>query len=137
LSKEYSLDTSTCVNLIRGENVKTRHHFAHAVKSGHSIGISSIVSHELWFGAVKSVSPERSRRALEIFLTGVVILDFDNEDAIAAGEVRANLGKLGKSIGPFDTLIGAQALRRKLTLVSDNVREFRRIAGLTIENWCR
>jgi tRNA(fMet)-specific endonuclease VapC len=51
--------------------------------------------------------------------------------------VRAKLERAGTSIGPLDTLIASQAVARKLTLVTNNEREFRRVAGLSIENWMR
>jgi hypothetical protein len=43
--------------------------------------------------------------------------------------------RAGTPIGPLDTLIAAQAVARKLVLVSDSEREFSRVAGLRIENW--
>ena len=51
--------------------------------------------------------------------------------------VRAKLERAGTPIGPLDTLIAAQAIARKLTVVSNNEREFRRVAGITIVNWLR
>jgi len=108
-----------------------------AVKAGHTIGLSSIALHELWFGAAKSQNPERSRNALGIFISGVNIVDFNGDDALAAGEVRSQLSKAGKTIGPFDTLIAAQALRRKLTVVSGNLGGFKRVRGLVVENWSK
>jgi tRNA(fMet)-specific endonuclease VapC len=51
--------------------------------------------------------------------------------------VRARLERAGTPIGPLDTLIASQAVARKFTLVTNNEREFRRVAGLSIENWMR
>jgi tRNA(fMet)-specific endonuclease VapC len=51
------------------------------------------------------------------------------------GRIRSDLEKKGQIIGPYDLLIGAQALAEKLTLVTNNEREFQRISGLAIENW--
>lgn len=137
MTKDYSLDTNTCIDLIRGQNSKIRQHFAQAVKAGHTISLCSIALHELSFGAARSQNPERSRNALDVFLSGVAVLDFNEDDAQAAGEVRAQLSKVGKIIGPFDTLIAGQALRRKLIVVSANLGEFKRVPGLTVENWSR
>ncbi len=63
------------------------------------------------------------------------ILDLDDEDARRAGAVRAELEENGSPIGPYDVLIAAQALRRALTLVTANEREFKRVRGLAVENW--
>jgi len=102
---------------------------------GDLLVISTVVLHELSYGVVRSNHPKRNAEALEIFLSGVDVLDFTADDALAAGEVRANLARLGTPIGPFDVLIAAQALRRKLTLVTCNLREFKRVPGLTLESW--
>jgi tRNA(fMet)-specific endonuclease VapC len=63
------------------------------------------------------------------------VLEFDREDAVAAGHIRATLALLGQSIGAYDVLIAGQALCRQLTLISRNTREFFRIEGLSLENW--
>jgi tRNA(fMet)-specific endonuclease VapC len=55
--------------------------------------------------------------------------------AAVYGRIRSDLEKNGQIIGPYDLLIGAQALTEKLTLVTNNIREFERIPGLAIENW--
>lgn len=137
MTRAFSLDTSACIDLIRGRNLKIRRHFAQTVEAGHTVAISSIALHELSFGAARSHNPEASRNVLNIFVSGVVVLEFDSDDALVAGEIRAHLAVTGNTIGPFDTLIAAQALRRKLTLVSDNVREFKRVRGLSVENWSK
>lgn len=53
------------------------------------------------------------------------------------GELRAELERKGNLIGPNDMLIAAQALAGDLILVTDNVRGFRRVPGLAVENWLR
>jgi len=63
------------------------------------------------------------------------IVEFTSSDAISYANVRAKLERAGKPIGPFDTLIAAQALGRKLILVSNTERELGRVAGLRVENW--
>lgn len=63
------------------------------------------------------------------------VLPFDADDARVAAELRVELRRLGRPIGPFDALIAGQALARKLTLITHNTREFSRVEGLTIEDW--
>ena len=55
-------------------------------------------------------------------------------DAAAYAQIRARLERAGRPIGPLDTLIAAQAVARKLTLVSNNRKEFGRVPRLAIEN---
>lgn len=137
MTKAYSLDTSTCIDVIRTINLKARQHFERAVIDGNEIGISSIVLHELTFGAARSKHPQRSSAALNLFLGGVSVLDFTPDDAVASGHIRATLTNGGMSIAPFDTLIAGQALRRNLILVTGNIKEFSRVKHLLIMNWSR
>lgn len=98
--------------------------------------VSSVTSFELWYGVDKSEKPDVNRRLVELLLTGPLeVLNFDEEDSRSAGAIRAALESEGKTIGPFDTLIAGQALRRDLTVVTANVREFSRVQGLRLENW--
>ncbi len=97
------------------------------------IGISSIVVHELFYGAFKSQRSETNVALVDCLQFEVV--DFDREDARCAGEIRAVLAADGKPIGPYDVLIAGQAFARGLVLVTHNVGEFERVAGLHIEDW--
>ncbi len=51
------------------------------------------------------------------------------------GEQRQRLKLSRLPISEIDLLIGAQALATDLVVVTNNVREFQRIEGLTLENW--
>lgn len=99
----------------------------------HDIAISSIVAHELYYGAFKSsrVDDNVARVDLLRFRT----LEFDRDDARCAGEIRAGLALQGIPIGPYDVLIAGQALSRSLILVTRNGREFSRVAALNVEDW--
>ncbi len=90
---------------------------------------------ELRFGIAKSDRVAANAQALELFLAPVDILPFEQEDAKIAGNIRAELERVGRPIGPYDYLIAAQAIRHELTLISANEREFSRVAGLRLENW--
>lgn len=95
--------------------------------------VSSLVMHELYFGAFEG---ERIARNLaEVDAYSFSVLAFDRDDARRAGEIRARLDAQGQRIGPYDVLIAGQALARGLTLVTRNVREFTRVEGLKLENW--
>lgn len=97
------------------------------------IAVSSVVMHELWFGAYKSQRVEHNLGVVEGLR--FEILPFDQDDARHAGEVRAVLARQGTPIGAYDVLIAGQARARRLTLVSRNLREFARVSGLKTVDW--
>jgi tRNA(fMet)-specific endonuclease VapC len=99
----------------------------------YEFGLSSIVMHELYFGAYKSRAQARNLAVVDGLRFEV--LSFDPEDARHAGEIRAALATQGQPIGGYDVLIAGQALARGLTLVTRNVREFERVAHLNVVNW--
>lgn len=130
----FLLDTDTCIYALKqNENVLGQL----LATARENVLVSVITEGELRTGAAKSSSPARSLLLVENFLRPLTLVDFTSEDAIAYAGVRAKLERAGTPIGPLDTLIAAQAVARKLTLVSNNEREFRRVAGLVIENWAR
>ena len=73
--------------------------------------------------------------ALAQLLQPLKSLSFDQGCAVHAARIRAELEALGTPIGPHDPLIAATALRHRATLVTRNVREFSRVAGLQWVNW--
>ncbi|PYE88237.1 type II toxin-antitoxin system VapC family toxin [Phyllobacterium leguminum] len=100
-----------------------------------SIGLSSIVIHELYFGAHKSAKVQHNLETLRLLLADFPVLDFDSHDAFIAGEIRAALAAKGTPIGPYDVLIAGQAKARDLVLVTNNIGEFDRVEGLRVEDW--
>lgn len=97
--------------------------------------ISSITLAELEYGVAKSSHAEKNRSALIEFLLPFQIRVFDEEAARHYGRVRSQLERRGHPIGSLDLLIGAHALSIGAVLITNNVREFSRIEGLSIENW--
>jgi tRNA(fMet)-specific endonuclease VapC len=102
---------------------------------GTAIVLSPIVWLELWSGALRSSRPEANIADLRQLVATFEVLAFDTADVEAAASLRFELARQGLPIGPYDVLIAAQALARDLTLVTGNVREFQRLAGLRLENW--
>lgn len=100
-----------------------------------AIGLPSIVAHELYFGAQKSVKVQHNLETLRLLFADFPILDFDQRDAFVAGEIRAALAAKGTPIGPYDVLIAGQAKARGLMLVTNNLGEFNRVDGLRVEDW--
>lgn len=133
---EYLLDTNACIALINRTSGPVRERFSKAVESGEQMWVASVSVYELWYGVAKSVQTEANTLRLKMFLAGPVrVLEFGEEDARCAGEIRHALERTGKPIGTYDLLIAGQALNRKITLVTANAREFGRVKGLVWEDW--
>jgi tRNA(fMet)-specific endonuclease VapC len=126
------LDTNICVHLMRttGSPILDRLD-AHEGE----ICISTVTWHELSHGAEKSRRPARERELMEKLAAGLTILDFDARAADHSGEIHATLAKSGQLIGSYDMLIAGHARSLGLTIVTNNLREFRRVEGLRCEDW--
>jgi tRNA(fMet)-specific endonuclease VapC len=130
----FLLDTDTCIYALKqNQNVLDQL----LSKSRQEILVSVITEAELRTGAAKSSSALKTLRLVENFLRPLAVAEFTSQDAIAYAHVRARLERAGTPIGPLDTLIASQAVAQDLILVSNNEREFRRVAGLHVENWAR
>lgn len=104
----------------------------------HESALSSVTWQELVYGAERM--PERRRRFLEQYLTGVVrpafsIVPFDAEAAMWLGRERARLGSAGRTRPLADSMIAATAATRGLILVTRNTADFAGFDGLHVENW--
>ena len=102
-------------------------------KEPEEVGISTIVIHELYYGAFKSAKQKQNVDLVDNLLFEV--LELDKEDSRRAGEIRAILAVAGQPIGPFDNLIAGQAVARGLVLVTNNLQEFQRVPNLQVEDW--
>lgn len=129
----YLLDTNICIYLIKKRPIQV---FQRLEKVDiFEIGISTITLGELEYGINKSSKPNQNKIALTEFVTPLELLPFTSQAALEFGKIRWDLERRGKIIGQLDMLIAAHALSMGCTLVTNNVREFKRINGLKIENW--
>jgi tRNA(fMet)-specific endonuclease VapC len=132
----YLLDTNAVIALLKNEPAIFRKRLRRAVSREAAIGVSSIVLYELWYGVARSARRRENAERLRAFLSGgIEVAPFGEEDAQAAGDLRATLEAAGTPIGPYDLLIAAQALRSGATLVTANVSEFARVPGLDWQDW--
>lgn len=129
------LDTNAVIALVTGRSEALRRR-GEAAEPG-ALATSAIVAHELYFGAYRSQKIEFNLETLRLLFADLVVLDLDHEDVRTAGEIRAMLSRQGTPIGPYDVLIAGQAKARGLTLVTNNLSEFRRVPGLELEDWTR
>jgi len=128
----YMLDTNICIYIINVRPPSVLERFRRE-RLG-SISISSVTAAELAFGVAKSGSA-RNREALEMFLAPLEVLPFDASAIWHYGDLRAALERRGEPIGALDTMIAAHAMASNTILVTNNTREFARVAGLRLENW--
>ena len=131
---KFLLDTDTCIYALKQNPAVLKHLLA---QSREDIAISVITEAELRTGAAKSTSGVTTLRLVENFLRPLGVLEFTSNDAASYAQVRAKFERVGTPVGPLDTLIAAQAVARKLVLVSNNQSEFSRVAGLRLDNWAR
>lgn len=129
---KFLLDTDTCVYALKQNATVLQRLLA---QKPEDIAVSVITEAELRTGAAKSSAAAKTMRLVENFLGPIAILEFTSSDAATYAQVRAKLERAGTPIGPLDTFIAAQAVSRKLFLVSNNEREFRRVPGLHVVNW--
>lgn len=127
------LDTNTCIYIIK----KKPQHIINKILSLKisDLGISVITLSELEYGVQKSSNPIKNQNALIEFLSPIEIAAFNEEAARYYGEIRTNLEKNGQLIGSMDMLIAAHAKSLSVRLVTNNIKEFKKIPGLIIENW--
>ncbi len=128
----FLLGTNILSNLIRRPQGRIAERL---IREGEgSVCTSIILASELRFGAAKCGSA-RLAAQLEAVLAALEILPFEEPAARRYGELRDRLERQGTPIGPNDMLIAAHALAVGLTVVTDNVREFSRVPGLSLDNW--
>lgn len=95
---------------------------------------SIVVASELRFGARNKNSPKLTQQ-VEAVLSGFNVLPLDEPVDHHYAEIRHELQRLGQPIGQNDLFIAAHARALNLVLVTANVREFRRVPHLLVENW--
>jgi len=131
---KYMLDTNILIYTIKNRPKKVREAFK---KYSELLTMSTITLGELIYGAEKSAQSVRNLADIEALAARLEVVPFDSEAAIHFGQVRAELAKSGKIIGPYDLMIAGHARSRGLILVTNNMREFKRVPGLRVENWVR
>ncbi len=126
------LDTNIVIYTIKRKPHAVKETF---IKHYGQMCISTVTLMELIYGAEKSANPERNIRDVEGFTARLDVLSYDKLAASHTGQLRAELAKQGKPIGPYDQMIAGHARSRGLIAVTNNEKEFTRVPGLRIENW--
>ena len=128
----FLLDTNTLIYFFKGVGNVAKNFFSHSPRD---IFIPSIVVYELQVGIAKSNSPQKREKQLDTLLEQVNIVSFGRKEAKVSATIRARLEKKGTPIGAIDILIAGSAKAHNLTLVTHNIKEFKRVDGLILEDW--
>lgn len=129
----YLLDTNICIYIKNQRPAEVHARFSR-MQPG-SVAMSTVTFGELCFGAEKSNKPKESKSVLDQLIHLIPVLPMDADVSVQYGKIRHRLQSTGQPIGNNDLWIAAHALASKLILVTNNVAEFKRVAGLKIENW--
>jgi tRNA(fMet)-specific endonuclease VapC len=127
------LDTNICIYFLNGTYEAIGNHFRKI--SPKEIQIPSIVKAELLFGLEKSKRKNEIKEKYEQFLDAFEIIPFDDSAAYQYANIRFELEKKGNLIGGNDLIIASTVLSRQGILITHNVKEFKRVPGLFVEDW--
>jgi len=128
----YMLDTNLCIRVLRDRPPGLRARF-NAEADG--LCLSMVTLGELLYGAAKSTRPTENRHEVERLAARLEVLPFDAPAAAHFADIRAALERQGQAIGAYDLMIAGHARSRGLVVVTGNLREFQRVAGLRAEDW--
>jgi tRNA(fMet)-specific endonuclease VapC len=131
----FCLDTNIVIGVMSGRLPMAANRLQEEINGSVRVLVPSIVIYELRFGIARSARRAANERALDLFLAPLETPSFEVNDAVEAADIRAGLHHRGTPIGPYDILIAAQARRRGAALVTANLREFRRVPGLLVQDW--
>lgn len=131
----YMLGANICIYIIREKPIRVLKRLRSFDIS--DIVISAITHSELEYGVAKSSRRKDNQEALNNFLSPLEIVPYDDKAAAYYGQIRSYLEKKGAIVGAMNMLIGAHARSIPVTLVTNNLREFKRIPGLRVENWAK
>ena len=129
---KFMLDTNIVIYTMKNRPQQVRETFN---RYSGQLCVSVVTVGELVFGTERSAHPQRNLADVEAFLARLDVLPFDRPAASHFGQLRSELYRVGKPIGPYDMMIAGHARSQGLILVSNNVKEFARVPGLRIENW--
>lgn len=131
------LDTNICSFIMREQPEAVISRLEQAVLRNHRIVVSAITYAEMRFGAIGKKASPRHGQLVDAFCARLdAVLSWDRAAVDATAEVKAVLAAAGTPIGPNDTAIAGHAIAAGVILVTNNTREFARVPGLILEDWC-
>jgi len=130
---KYFLDTNICIYFLKGIYKNLQDKFS--LINPNDIKIPSIVKAELLYGVEKSLKKKENRKLVNDFLLPFEVIPFDDDSSESYSKIRFILEKDGKIIRPNDLIIASIVQSNKGTLVTNNIKEFKRVKGLKVVNW--
>jgi tRNA(fMet)-specific endonuclease VapC len=127
------LDTNICIYIIkkRPESILKRF----KKHRNQNIYISVITLAELQYGVERSSSKKFNQKIINDFISHLFVVPWDKESAVQYGKLRNTLNEKGTPVGNMDLMIASHALSLDFNLVTNNVKEFKRVPNLKYENW--
>lgn len=129
---KYLLDTNIVIYVLKRRPKEVLEIFN---RNASRMAISSITLSELIYEAEKSSNVDKNLEAIEEFVSHLDVLPYDAKASQHYGQIKAALEKRGEIIGENDIHIAAHAISQGLILVTNNLREFKRVPNLALENW--
>ena len=129
----FLLDTNAWIDVLKDPSSLVRKRIESLRPS--EVVTCSIVQAELRYGAEKYGNVPRRVSLVQKTLAPFRSAPFDDDVIVEYARLRHALDKIGKPIGPLDTMIAAICLHHVFTIVTHNVREFSRVPSLTLEDW--
>ena len=129
---KYLLDTNICVYWLKGNEQIEQKVLSVGIDN---ISISFINVSELYYGAYKSQRVDENLATIRQFTDRVTVIESDESVSEEFGNLKASLESAGMVIDDADIFIASCARVYGLTLVTNNVKHFRRIKGFKLDNW--
>lgn len=129
----YLLDTDICIYILNGPTARLRERFEQEALP--NLAVSTLTEAELHYGAHHSAQAKKNVERVELFLAPLTRIPFDSQAAGEFARIKESLIRKGITIGAIDLLIAAIAKTKGFTLVTKNLKHFKEISGLAVENW--
>jgi len=129
---KYLLDTNIVIYIIKRRPIEVLNTFN---ANANRMAISVVTLAELLHGVEKSSQPASNLAVVEDFCSRLQVLPYTQKAAQHYGSIRTSLEIIGQPIGVNDLHIAAHARSEGLVLVTNNAKEFSKVAALQIENW--
>jgi len=129
----FMLDTNICSFIMREQPQVVISKLQQCVLRRDRIVVSSITYAEMRFGAIGKKASPRHKLLVDAFCSRLdAVLPWDRAAVDATTEIKMALAAAGSPMGSNDTAIAAGAI-----LVTNKLREFERVPGLTAVDWVK
>lgn len=133
MSGSYMLDTDTCAFVLRRSSQQLLNRIQAVPLQQQAMSVVTLA--ELLYGVQVSAKKKANRAAVDALVRHLAVMEWSRDAAEHYAEIRADLKKRGQMIGSNDILIAAHARSVGATVVTNNVKDFRRVKALKVENW--